>query len=52
MLRLWYNVRGGRTERIRTPEQRKGYFTKAPLIIQDDFQAEAARSSASRPGSA
>lgn len=42
MLRLWYNVRGGRTERLQTPQQRRGYFTKAPLIIQDDSRRKPA----------
>ena len=34
MLRLWYNVRGGRMEALQKPEERRGYFTQAPLVIQ------------------
>jgi len=41
LLRLWYNVRGGRTERLQTPEQRRGYFTQAPPVIQLDAEAAA-----------
>jgi len=36
MLRLWYNVRGGRSEVFQTPEERRGYFTQAPLVVQAD----------------
>ena len=41
LLRLWYNVRGGRTETLQTPEQRRGYFTQAPPVIQLDTEAAA-----------
>jgi hypothetical protein len=34
LLRLWYNIRGGRTERALSPDTRKGYFTKAPYVIR------------------
>ena len=35
MLRLWYNVRGGRSQAFQKPEERRGYFTQAPLVIQE-----------------
>ena len=34
MLRLWYNVRGGRSQSLQKPDDRRGYFTQAPLVIQ------------------
>ncbi len=34
MLRLWYNVPGGRVEAIQRPEQRGGYFTQSPYVIR------------------
>jgi hypothetical protein len=35
MLRLWYNIRGGRVEAIVSESERKGYFTQKPYIIRD-----------------
>lgn len=34
LLRLWYNIPGGRVEKALPPDTRKGYFTKAPHIIR------------------
>ena len=34
MLRLWYNIPGGRGEAIKLPEERKGYFVDAPYVIR------------------
>ena len=34
MLRLWYNIRGGRGETIQAPEKRAGYFDKSPYVIR------------------
>jgi hypothetical protein len=34
MLRLWYNIAGGRVEAIQPAEQRAGYFTQAPYVIR------------------
>ena len=34
MLRLWYNIRGGRGEAIQAPEKRAGYFNKSPYVIR------------------
>ena len=34
MLRLWYNIPGGRVEAIQPPEQRGGYFNQAPRVIR------------------
>jgi len=34
MLRLWYNIRGGRGETIQAPEKRAGYFNKSPYVIR------------------
>ena len=34
MLRLWYNVAGGRVEAVQPPEQRGGYFTQNPYVIR------------------
>ena len=34
MLRLWYNIPGGRVEAIQPPEQRGGYFTQNPYVIR------------------
>ena len=34
MLRLWYNIPGGRVEAIQAPDKRAGYFTQAPYVIK------------------
>ena len=34
MLRLWYNIPGGRVEAIQPPDKRAGYFTQAPYVIR------------------
>lgn len=34
MLRLWYNVPGGRAEAIVPPEKRAGYFVDQPYVIR------------------
>ena len=34
MLRLWYNVPGGRAEAITPMDRRKGYFTQNPYVIR------------------
>ena len=36
MLRLWYNIPGGRVESVQQPEQRRGYFTDAPFVIRSN----------------
>lgn len=39
MLWLSYNVRGGRSEGFQAPEERRGYFAQAPLVVQADSRA-------------
>lgn len=34
MLRLWYNIPGGRVTAVQSPSHRGGYFTKFPLCIR------------------
>jgi hypothetical protein len=34
MLRLWYNLAGGRAEAFQSRQQRAGYFTQAPYVIR------------------
>ena len=34
MLRLWYNVPGGRAEAVTPKDRRKGYFTQNPYVIR------------------
>lgn len=34
MLRLWYNIDGGRVEAVQPPGQRGGYFTQNPYVIR------------------
>lgn len=34
MLRLWYNIAGGRVEAIQPAQERRGYFTQNPYVIR------------------
>ena len=34
MLRLWYNIPGGRVEAVQPPEKRGGYFVQNPYVIR------------------
>ena len=34
MLRLWYNIAGGRAEAVQPAEERSGYFTQNPYVIR------------------
>lgn len=34
MLRLWYNITGGRVEAMQARKERRGYFTRNPYVIR------------------